>query len=470
MHDMDLLGKYIPEFGKLTCRVQHEFYHQYTADEHTLMCLQQLDKVWDAKEPPYNEYLPIFQKIERPFLLYLALLLHDVGKPDGHGNHAQVSAEMALRVAKRLRLDGSATHTLCLVIEQHLLMASTSQRRDLDDPAVIRRFAKQIQNTEALSLLTLHTFIDSQATSDKLWNGFKDSLLWSLHNKASSLMTGGTEFVRAEEKQRELLSEQVERMIPEGVTSEELRAHFASLPPRYFQIQSAREVVDDLVVSHRFMSLQTSDQDNPLTPVVDWHDQRDRGCNAVKICTWDRAGLFWKIAGSFSAAGLNILSAQIFTRADGIVLDTFDVQDARSGNLAGAPERERFGQVINKALTGEPLDFHALIHKQKITRPIYQAYSGERIATNIRFDNDASDTRTVIEIETEDRVGLLYSISEQLSELALDISGAKISTERGAAIDSFYVREFDGTKVVAQERQRAIQARLRSVITELERR
>jgi [protein-PII] uridylyltransferase len=470
MHDMDLLGKYIPEFGKLTCRVQHEFYHQYTADEHTLMCLQQLDKVWDAKEPPYNEYLPIFQKIERPFLLYLALLLHDVGKPDGHGNHAQVSAEMALRVAKRLRLDGSATHTLCLVIEQHLLMASTSQRRDLDDPAVIRRFAKQIQNTEALSLLTLHTFIDSQATSDKLWNGFKDSLLWSLHNKASSLMTGGTEFVRAEEKQRELLSEQVERMIPEGVTSEELRAHFASLPPRYFQIQSAREVVDDLVVSHRFMSLQTSDQDNPLTPVVDWHDQRDRGCNAVKICTWDRAGLFWKIAGSFSAAGLNILSAQIFTRADGIVLDTFDVQDARSGNLAGAPERERFGQVINKALTGEPLDLHALIHKQKITRPIYQAYSGERIATNIRFDNDASDTRTVIEIETEDRVGLLYSISEQLSELALDISGAKISTERGAAIDSFYVREFDGTKVVAQERQRAIQARLRSVITELERR
>jgi [protein-PII] uridylyltransferase len=218
------------------------------------------------------------------------------------------------------------------------------------------------------------------------------------------------------------------------------------------------------------MSLQISDKDNPLTPVVVWRDEPDRGCNAVKICTWDRAGLFWKIAGSFSAAGLNILSAQIFTRTDGVVLDTFDVQDARTGNLAGPEQRERFGDVVNNALTGESVDFHALIHRQKITRPFYQAYSGERIVSRIRFDNEASDTRTVIEIETEDRVGLLYSISQQLSELALDILGAKVSTERGAAIDSFYVRELDGTKIVAEQRQREIQDRLRAVIRELEKR
>jgi [protein-PII] uridylyltransferase len=112
MHETDLLGKYIPEFGKLTCLVQHEFYHQYAADEHTLMCLEQLDKVWEAKEAPYSEYAPLFQKVERPFLLYLALLLHDVGKADGHGNHAVVSAKMATRAARRLGLDGSATHTL----------------------------------------------------------------------------------------------------------------------------------------------------------------------------------------------------------------------------------------------------------------------------------------------------------------------------------------------------------------------
>ncbi len=468
MHETDLLGKYVPEFGKLTCLVQHEFYHQYTADEHTLMCLEQLDRIWEAKDPPYSEYVPLFQKIERPFLLYLGLLLHDVGKPEGHGNHAAVSAELALRVAKRMGLDGSATHTLRVLIENHLLMASTSQRRDLDDPVVIRRFATQIQNAETLVLLTLHTFVDSQATSDKLWNGFKDSLLWALYHKAMAEMTGGTEFVRAEEKQRELLMEEVQRMMPPQLGDEEVHAHFEALPARYFQIHSTREVLDDLVLGHRFMRLQTSDRENPLTPVVNWLDQRDRGCNAVKICTWDRAGLFWKIAGSLSAAGLNILSAQIFTRTDGIVLDTFYVNDARTGNLAGTDQRDTFEEVINKALTGEDLNFPALIARQRITRAVYQAYTGERIPTRIGFDNEASDTRTLIEVETEDRIGLLYAISQRLSELELDISAAKISTERGAAIDSFYVRELDGAKVLAPERQRAVEHKLRRAISDLD--
>jgi [protein-PII] uridylyltransferase len=470
MHETDLLGKYIPEFGKLTCLVQHEFYHQYTADEHTLMCLEKLDKIWEAKDPPYSEYVPQFQKLERPFLLYLALLLHDVGKADGHGNHAVVSANLAMRVARRLGLDGSATHTLRLLIENHLLMASTSQRRDLDDPAVIRRFAGQIQNPETLTLLTLHTFADSLATSDKLWNGFKDSLLWSIYHKTSALMAGGTEFVKAEEKQRELLMEEVREIAGSDEKEEELHAHFGALPPRYFQIHSSREVFDDIQLAHQFLELQASDQDNPLTPVVYWHDQPDRACNAVKVCTWDRAGLFRKIAGSLSASGLNILSAQIFTRNDGVVLDTFYVHDARTGNLAGMDQRVTFQEIINKALTGEDLDFQALIAKQKLVRPAYQAYLGEKLATRIGFDNESSDTRTVIEVETEDRIGLLYAISRQLSELDLDISGAKISTDRGAAIDSFYVRELDGTKLVAAERQRAIERKLHEAITELDRR
>jgi [protein-PII] uridylyltransferase len=470
MHETDLLGKYIPEFGKLTCLVQHEFYHQYAADEHTLMCLEQLDKVWEAKEAPYSEYAPLFQKVERPFLLYLALLLHDVGKADGHGNHAVVSAKMSMRAARRLGLDGAATHTLRLLIENHLLMASTSQRRDLDDPAVIRRFANQVQNSETLTLLTLHTFADSLATSDKLWNGFKDSLLWSIYHKTTALMAGGTEFVRAEEKQRELLMEEVRRLLPTELDDEELVAHFGALPPRYFQIHTARDVLEDLLLAHQFMQLQISDEEDPLIPVVSWRDQPDRGYNEVKVCTWDRAGLFRKIAGSFSAAGMNILSAQIFTRTDGIVLDTFYVHDARTGNLAGMDQRMAFKEIINKGLIGEDLEYQALIAKQKLIRPVYQAYVGERLATRIGFDNDASDTRTVIEVETEDRIGLLYAISQQLSELELDISGAKISTDRGAAIDSFYVRELDGAKVAAADRQRAIEQKLRHALTELDRR
>jgi [protein-PII] uridylyltransferase len=468
MHEVDLLGKYLPEFGKLTCLVQHEFYHQYTADEHTLMCIEQLDRIWEAKALPYSTYTPLLQKLERPFVLYLALLLHDVGKADGHGHHTEVSCELALRAAKRLNLDEAATQTLHRVIEHHLLMASVSQRRDLDDPAVIRQFAQKVQTPETLALLTLHTFADSQATSDKLWNGFKDLLLGSLHFKALQLMTGGPEFARAEEEQREQLMQEVRRLAPETLSEEELQAHFASVPARYFQVHPAKEILADLLLAHRFMRRQISEEENALAPIVNWHNELDRGYNAVKICTWDRAGLFRKIAGSFSAAGLNILSAQIFCRSDGFVLDTYFVADAITGNLAGPEQRDRFESVLQKALSGEEVDFPALIGRQKITRPFYQAYTGENIPTQIRLDNDASETRTVVEVETEDRIGLLYIISQTLTELALDISAAKVCTERGAAIDSFYVRELTGAKVLEPDRQRAIAKRLRGAIHTLD--
>ncbi len=467
MHEVDLLGRYIPEFGKLTCLVQHEFYHQYTADEHTLMCLEQLDGIWDAKEPPYQAYAELLHKLERPFLLYLALLLHDVGKPLGHG-HPALSSALALRVAKRLGLDGAATHTLRVVIENHLLLASVSQRRDLDAPAIIRRVAKQVQTPETLEMLTVLTFADSLATSDKLWNGFKDSLLWSLHHKVMALMTGGTEFIRTEEMQHQLLRQQVSRLLAGSAEEEELNAMFASLPQRYYQIYTAREVVDDLKLVNRFLRLQTQDADSVLAPVVSWLDEPDRGASLAKVCTWDREGLFSKIAGSFSAAGLNILSARVFTRSDGIVLDSFSITDARSGGLAVEEQREKFQEVLKKVLTGGAVDFPALIARQKITRPLYQAYTGERISTQVRFEDEASDTRTLIEIETEDRLGLLFVISQAMAELNLDISTAKIFTEKGAAIDAFYVSEADGARVLAPARRAAIEQRLRRAIQALD--
>src|SRR4029077_12292686 len=155
-------------------------------------------------------------------------------------------------------------------------------------------------------------------------------------------------------------------LLPQSLSEEELLAHFGTLPPRYFQVHPAREILDDLILAHRFMRLQISEEDSALTPVVNWHNEPDRGYSAVKVCTWDRAGLFSKIAGSFSAAGLNILTAQIFTRSDGIVLDTFFVNDARTGNLAGPEQRDKFEAILNKALTGEEVDFQSLIAKQKI--------------------------------------------------------------------------------------------------------
>jgi [protein-PII] uridylyltransferase len=470
MHEVNLLGKYVPEFGRLTCLVQHEFYHQYAADEHTLVCLEQLDRIWEAPEPPYKNYAPLFQSLERPGLLYLALLLHDVGKAEDHkkGGHAEVSAEMAMRAAGRLQLDGAASHILRLIIENHLLLANTSQRRDLDDPSVIRNFSRQMQTPEALNLLTLLTFADSQGTSDKLWNGFKDSLLWQLHSRAMVLLTGGTEFLRASEKRRELLLQQVRELATEPISEEELHAHFASLPPRYFEIHTTREILDDLELTHRFMRRLILEKNRALSPVTAWLDEPDRGYNVVKICTWDRAGLFGKIAGALSASGLNILGAQIFTRTDGVALDTFYVNDARTGNLAVNDQHDQFAELLEKVLGDTEVDLSALIARQINNRPAYQAYAGERMATEISFDNEASDTRTLIEVETEDHLGLLYAISQTFAELDVDIAGARIVTERGAAIDSFYVRERDGGKIVAPQRQKLIREKLREAIQRLD--
>jgi [protein-PII] uridylyltransferase len=467
MHETGLLGKYIPEFGRLTCLVQHEFYHQYTADEHTLVCLEKLDRVWEAREEPYSHYASLFQHLEQPFVLYLALIMHDVGKSDGRGKHAVISARVAKRLATRLGLDGATTHTLCLVIENHLAMTNISQRRDMEDAAVIRAFATKIQSPEALALLTLHSFADSLATSNKLWNDFKDSLLWSLYNKTLPLLTVGTEFVLAAEMVRELLAEEIARSAPGRISPEELRAHFSSLPARYFQIHTAAEITRDLVLAHRFLHLQVGEEPRGLEPVINWHNEPDRGCTTLKICTWDRAGLFNHITGCLSAAGLNILSARIFTREDGIVLDTFFVTDARTGTLANREEREKFEDLIVRILTGEHIDLGALVARQKGNRPLYQSYEGDRIPTLISFDNETPESRTAIEIETEDRVGLLYIISLALAELDFNISAAKIVTEKGAAIDTFYVTERDGKKITDPSRQEFVARKIRDAMNKL---
>jgi [protein-PII] uridylyltransferase len=466
MHEVGLLGKYLPEFGKLTCLVQHEFYHQYTADEHTLVCIEKLDNIWAGKFPEYNHYTLLFQQIDRPFILYLALLLHDTGKALHSGKHADAGGKIVLGVAKRLGLDGATTHTLRLLVENHLTMAQVSQRRDLDDPAVIRNFASQLQSREHVMMLALLTFADAQGTSEKLWNGFKDSLLWTLFSRSMDQF-GGTEIYVAEHKQLELLKEEVQGILPPTFSPEEIEAHFKTLPRRYFQIHKAEEIAADIALAHRFMHLQIEEEERSLEPVITWHNEQDRGYTCVHICTWDRARLFSKIAGSLSASGLNILSAQIFTRSDGIILDTFYVIDAKGGGLAKKEEKEQFETVLKKSLLGE-VDFPAQIAKAKVSGRIYHAVQGERIPTSIFFDNETSETLTIMDIETEDRVGLLYQISHTLADLGIDIALAKILTEKGAAIDTFYISTAEREKISDLDWQRHIEEKLREAISGLD--
>ena len=468
MHEVDFLGKYIPEFGKLTCLVQHEFYHQYAADEHTLMCLEQLDRVWEAKSAPYEAYAPLLQELEQPYVLYLAVLLHDVGKANSRGKHAATGSKLARKVARRLRLDEGDTDMLDNLVENHLLMALTSQRRDLDDPGEIRRFAGHVNDFETLKSLTLLTFVDSMATSDKLWNGFKDTLLWSLYRKATQFLSGSTEFLRTEAKERKELMKEVSADLPERISLEEVQAHFTALPARYFLAHGAPEIVADIELAHRFMERQFEDGENALAPATRWQHHRDRGYSEVRVCTWDRAGLFSNIAGGLSAVGLNILSAQIFTRTDGIVLDVFSVTDGKTGSLAAQERIEKFDKLLTRLLSNDEVDLDTLIAKQKQARTLYQAYVGEQIPTQVTLDNNSSADRSLIEVETEDRIGLLYTLSQTLAELGVNISAARICTEKGGAIDTFYVNEEENGKIESPERWQIIQRSLTSAIQKLE--
>ncbi len=467
MHEVGFLGKYLPEFGKLTCLVQHEFYHVYSADEHTLHCLEQLDRVWEAVEPPYKYYAEYFSEVARPFVLYLAMLLHDSAKPLNQGDHAEAGGEIALRVARRLGLDGSTAHILRLLVKQHLTMAQVSQRRDLDDPAVIRHFAAQVQSLENLRMLTLHTLADSLGTSLNLWNGFKNTLLLELHQKSARVLAGSTEFIAAETRHRELLAEQVGRTVKRRVTPEEIAGHFQDLPPRYFTVHSVKDIAKDLLQVRRFMRRQLADGKRGLEPVITWHHQRDRGYSKAKICTWDRAGLFSQITCAFSAAGINILGAEVFTRTDKVVLDTFSVADARTGSLVTVDERQEFGRLLTAALTDEDFNLERLIQGKRPGRPLYFGLAGEELPTTIQIDNTASATQTVIEIETEDHLGLLFRISRALAELELNISLAKILTEKGAAVDTFYVTANDGRKILEAKRQKRIETELLEALAEL---
>jgi [protein-PII] uridylyltransferase len=463
MHETGLLGRYLPEFGRLTCLVQHEFFHRYTADEHTMICLEMLDRVWHADTPPYDHFAELFKKIEQPYILYLALLLHDSGRAGHSRKHTEGSLRSATQVAQRLALDSSAAQTLRLIIELHLAMIQISQRRDLDDPVVVRKFADQVKIPDNLNLLLLHTFADSLGTSAELWNDFKESLLWTLYDRTMQRLQGTPDVDRELDKQRTVLANAVRKMMPRYVGEDELEAHVAHLPARYFRVHSAQEILADVMLVNRFMQGQSHPEKSALEPAMAWQDEPDRGYAAASICTRDRPGLFSKFAGTFTASGMNIYSAKIFSRTDGIVIDTFFVTDAQSGGLPNREAREKSEKLLRQVLTSQ-IDLDATIARVKRGRPIWLYEASEPLPTEIHFDNSSSDTHTIIDVETADRVGLLHAISRVMSELQLDIALAKICTEKGAVMDSFYITEVKGGKIQAPEHQQKIENRIRSAI------
>jgi [protein-PII] uridylyltransferase len=467
MHEVGFLGRYVPEFEPLTCLVQHEFFHRYTADEHTLVAIETLDSIIDSTESPASKYRKLFQDIEQPHLLYLAILMHDTGKAQPSRNHSDASAELAQKVSRRFQFAGEDRRTLLLLVDHHMTLASVATRRDLDDPATIQSVTPIFTTEQQLDMLHLMTFVDGMATSGKNWSEWKESLGWQLYDRVRKALKGDTDFQAELTTRMERLRHGVLESLPSDIPIEEIEAHFSLMPERYWWRADVPTVVRDVRLIHQFFASLAESDENALVPVFHWENLPDQGHSIVTVCTWDRHGLFMKIAGSFSVSRINILSAEIYTRADGFVLDTFVVCDDEHFPVTSHSMKQKMQRTVCSALSGESYPFDEEIKQAyaAVRRPPRQEQ--ETFPTSIIIDQESSESFTLLEVQTPDRLGLLFHVLHVLSDLELDINFARINTEKGAAIDAFYLTDKNRNKLEDPKQIDLIRSRLLEKIDEL---
>ena len=437
MHRVDFLGRYVPEFGQLTCLVQHEYLHRYTADEHTLVCIDKLDALAGTDNPKLVPYQKLFEQLEDPLVLYLALLLHDTGKAVAARPHSEASALFAQRVATRLQLSSEQRKSLILLVDHHLTLSNIAQQRNLDDPATIAELANVVKNQRNLNKLMLLTLADGQGTSAEAWSDWKESLVWQLFDATSQYLVDQKAFYEKTKIERESLEATVFEKLGAEYT-DEIEAQFELMPDNYFLALQVSDVVDDLRLIRSFLQNVSGDGTWPLAPAMNWQPSPERGHTIVGICTWDRDRLLAKIAGSFSVVPLNILSADVFTRSDHIVLDIFRICDLQGRAVTDKRDLDLVEKTLRSALENEQFDFGPLLEKarhQSRRRPAHEI----EFPTRIAIDNRAHSTYTLIQIEAADRLGLLYDILSCLDREGVSIALSRISTQAGAAIDTFYV-------------------------------
>jgi [protein-PII] uridylyltransferase len=468
MHECGVLDEYIPEFGKLDCLVQHEFYHRYTTDEHTLVAIEKLDEVLRSTTDPYARYSRIFQKIERPHLLYLAILLHDTGKAVRVRHHSDASAECARRVSRRLGLDSESSRILLFLVDHHTTMSNLAQRRDIEDPATIEDLRSLTQTQERLDMLHLLTFVDGLAVGSNVWNEWRQSLLWQLHEYTSrAINSSGVEKVDIQVV-REGLKNSVLPKLPSHILEDEIESHFSCMPERYWRRIDQESLVLHFETLHSFFEKLLETELIGTSPVVTWRHFPDRGYSEATVCSWDRHGLFSKIAGSFTAARINILSADIYTRTDDLVLDIFHVCDLEHRSISSQSQMEKMEKILANSLTEtEEVPFTQLIQSEYESMRHIPYQQEETFPTYVTFNNEDSTDYTILEIQTPDRLGLLYQVLRVLSDCGLDISLARINTEKGAAMDAFYLTDVEGKKILDSNYLQSVQKQLVDTINKL---
>src|SRR6266581_2693059 len=463
MHRVDFLGRYIPEFGQLTCLVQHEFLHRYTADEHTLVCIDKLDALSRTEDPKLIAYRKIFEQLEDPLVLYLALLLHDTGKAVGARPHSEASALFAHRVANRPRLSTEQRKALILLVDHHLTLSNIAQQRNLDDPATVKELADIVKHQKNLNALMLLTLADGQGTSAEAWSDWKESLVWELFHETSRYLADQKSYYEQTKIERESLQASVaEHLSPDY--ADEIEAHFDFMPDNYFRGCDVPEIIEHLKLFRSFLANVSSRGEQPLAPAISWKPFTGQSHSLVSFWTWERGQLLAKIAGSFSVVPINILSADIFPRGDNVVLGVFRVCSAKARAVTDPCEFELVEQTLRRALEDENFDFLPLIERAK-HQSLHRPALGIEFPIHIGIDNKTHPIYTLIEIQAPDRIGLLYDILACLDRESVSIALSRINTQDGAAIDTLYVVDRSAhAKITDSHRITAIQQHLQNAI------
>jgi len=452
-----MLGHLIPEFGRLTCLVQHEYYHRYTADIHTLDTILHLDEIFQRTEDPFPSYLAAVRRTAFPTLLYLILLLHDIGKADGVRGHDHRGAVLAKPVLNRMGIADSQQRQILFIIENHLEMARFSQKFDLDDPVTIQSFADIAEEESQLCYLYAHTYCDARGTAESLWNSYKQSLHEALYRRTLRVLAEGRDPGEDERRRRGMIEKDLlSRPIARDLSRDELEAHFNLLPDRYFAHNSIEEVEIHLRMIHRLLArIQSADSVGALAPVIDWQNNREQGLTVVNVVTWDRAGLFYKLAGALSVCGLNILSTKAITRTDHIAIDTFYVVSPSGGAVADKAVEKRFEENVRDALI-DGKDLLDAIEREagKHESDLFSKSPGHlpiRLEPVVNVYHELSLKRTIIEVQAPDSLGLLYRLAKIITLHDFDITFARIATENGIANDTFYIEGIEREGIIENE-------------------
>jgi len=436
MHHLQFLNHFLPEFERIFCKVQHDAYHIYTVDVHSIFAVDEILKLWRGA---YAEPKPLLTKvandIEKRELLLLAVLFHDIGKGEGK-DHCNTGAALVRTIARRLGLNREDSGRLEFLVRHHLEMAHIAQRRDLHDEKLIADFAQTMQMTETLKMLYLLTFADIKAVGPDVWTEWKARLLEELYHKAFGMLERGDFRLEGRSERIRNRKRKVVAKLAEEFGDKRVRDTLKPMGTRYLVANRSSDMIEHL-------RLFFSRHGETLALKVEHVEEGEY--TQVTISTLDIPGLFSKITGILAANGINILGAQIYTHSDGEALDILQVRGTTGDLVRDQVKWERVKEELGAAIEGR-IRVEDLFRKRQAPS-FLKGPVRPQLPARVEVDNQVSTDHSVIDIYAHDRVGLLYEITKTLKELGLYIGVSKISTKVDQIADTFYVQDIFGQKV-----------------------